>query len=63
MPKDINIQEVNEAQLIAIYQHELQQKARSGAYGSARASTTDSSSPPQRGRTTWRGAVRGRRQS
>lgn len=33
VPKHVNIQEVNEAQLIAIFQHELQNKARSGSYG------------------------------
>jgi DNA topoisomerase-1 len=33
IPKGINIQDVTEAQLISIFQHELQQKARSGAYG------------------------------
>jgi DNA topoisomerase-1 len=33
VPKHVNIEEVNEAQLIAIFQHELQNKARSGSYG------------------------------
>jgi DNA topoisomerase-1 len=36
IPEHMNIDEVNEAQLIAIFQHGLQNKARSGAYGSAR---------------------------
>ena len=45
VPKGINIQEVNEAQLIAIYQHELQQKARSGAYGAYGAKGADDAKP------------------
>ncbi|NBT86290.1 MAG: hypothetical protein EBT45_07340, partial [Alphaproteobacteria bacterium] len=59
VPKHINIQEVTEPQLIAIFQHELQQKARSGTYGASKGRTQGSegqrSTAPIRGRGSWRG--------
>jgi DNA topoisomerase-1 len=58
VPKHINIQEVTEPQLIAIFQHELQQKARSGTYGASRGQAEGSdakASKPTRGRGSWRG--------
>lgn len=56
VPATVNIEEVNEAQLIAIFQHELQNKARSGAFGSK----GDGGSAPRGGRG-GRGGFRGGR--
>jgi len=54
LPKTVALETVNEAQLIAIYQHELQQKARASTYGSSYGSSTSSQAktiqaPVQRG--------------
>lgn len=54
VPKEVNTEEVTEAQLIAIFQNELQKKARSGAYGSSRGGSA------QGGRGGFGGAGRGR---
>ena len=45
LPKTVDLETVNEAQLIAIYQHELQQKARSSTYGSSQSNTTEKPKP------------------
>jgi hypothetical protein len=58
VPATVNVQEVNEAQLIAIFQHELQNKARSGAFGTNRGN--DGSAPGGRGGRGGRGGFRGR---
>jgi topoisomerase IA-like protein len=64
VPKHVNIEEVNEAQLIAIFQHELQNKARSGSYGGgngARGGRGGSGAGSgARGRGGFRGGFRGR---
>jgi DNA topoisomerase-1 len=57
VPAHVNIQEVNEAQLIAIFQHELQNKARSGTYGASRGG---SNAEGPRGRGGFRGRGRGK---
>ena len=59
VPAHVNIQEVNEAQLIAIFQHELQNKARSGTYGSSRGGGQAGGNGP-RGRGGFRGRGRGK---
>lgn len=58
LPDHVNIQEVNEAQLIAIFQHELQKKARSGTYGTSRGGGSAATGP--RGRGGFRGRGRGK---
>lgn len=63
LPDHINIQEVNEAQLIAIFQHELQNKARSGTYGSSRGGGRgggQAGGNGARGRGGFRGRGRGK---
>ena len=57
VPDHVNIQEVNEAQLIAIFQHELQKKARSGTYGTSRGGGQVGGA---RGRGGFRGRGRGK---
>ena len=57
VPAHVNIQEVNEAQLIAIFQHELQNKARSGTYGASRGG---GQAGGPRGRGGFRGRGRGK---
>lgn len=59
VPEHVNIQEVNEAQLIAIFQHELQKKARSGTYGTSRGGGAVGGNGP-RGRGGFRGRGRGK---
>jgi topoisomerase IA-like protein len=47
IPKTVDLETINEAQLIAIYQHELQQKARSSTYGSSTQEKQTNSKPTQ----------------
>jgi topoisomerase IA-like protein len=46
LPKTVDLETVNEAQLIAIYQHELQQKARSSTYASSASSQQQDKAKP-----------------
>jgi DNA topoisomerase I len=55
VPKEVTIEEVNEAQLIAIFQNELQKKARSGAYSASRGGGAAGG-----GNGSWRGGRGGR---
>ena len=61
IPSTVNLEEVTEAQLIAIFQHQLQNKARAGSYGQGQGNNDQpsSSSASGRGRGSYRGSYRG----
>jgi topoisomerase IA-like protein len=54
LPKTVDMETVNEAQLIAIYQHELQQKARSTTYGSSQQSSDTKPKATYAKRGSWK---------
>jgi DNA topoisomerase-1 len=60
VPKHLNLEEVTEPQLIAIFQSELQKKSRSGAYGAQRGGSAQRGGGAQRGSSSYRGRGRGR---
>jgi len=70
IPSTVNLEEVTEAQLIAIFQHQLQNKARAGSYssGSGGQQGNGNNDPAHsgngsgrgRGRGSYRGSFRGR---